>query len=118
LAAIRAVAGFTTRDDGERAPGQPQRGPVSRNVTREPVALYQPMRERRSSAFTRFSCRSVGTARPKTSKTKTSLLPTRVEEHVETSERSPVDDALDGLTTEQLLGLWDRLGPVPKEPEH
>jgi hypothetical protein len=24
------------------------------------------------------------------------------------SERSPVDDALDGLTTEQLLSLWDR----------
>jgi hypothetical protein len=39
-------------------------------------------------------------------------------DHLETSERSPVDDALDGLTTEQLLSLWDRLGPGPEEPEH
>jgi hypothetical protein len=36
-------------------------------------------------------------------------------ETVETKERSPVDDALDGLTTEQLLDLWDRLPPPQDE---
>jgi hypothetical protein len=37
---------------------------------------------------------------------------------VETQERSPVDDTLEGLTTEQLLQLSDNLGPADEQPEH